>query len=314
VSAAGVWLLVGLPVDCEQLAARLSVPDSLLSNDFCLEYAPPGWPANPPADLGQWLSPRFDNGYHRMVGTPLAQLVEEARAIGIEVLEGATLATLADAAKQASTIIIVSHWKAHEFVSADFLTGFDAEAKARLAQDDDPVAAWLLGKIGPVPRYRSWWQRPLTLRRALNQLPLAELPDPPAAGVDRFIELPATRAARLRDRADHLFEGLVRPGNRLELFDGLHAREAVSNALNGFSGTVDLTLCTSAWLGDYITRKAHYAIRTVQFPTEQEFHDAGARLTAVFDLMRQGADYLDARSAVATMFEKEVRKFWKGGR
>jgi len=312
VSAAGIWLLVGLPVDCEQLVARLSAPDSLLSNDFCLEYAPPGWPANSPADLGQWLSPRFDSGYRRMVGTPLAQLVEEARATGIEVVEGATLAALTNAAQQASTIVIVSHWKAHEFVSADFLAGFDAEAKARLAQVDDAVATWLLRKIGPVPWYRSWRERPLTLRRALNQLPLAELPDPPAAGADRFIELPANRAARLRDWADNLFEGLVRPGNRLELFDGLHAREAVSAALDGFSGTVDLTLCTSAWLGDYITRKSRYAIRTVQFPTEQEFHDAGARLIAVFDLVCQGADYLDARSAVAAMFEKEVREFRKG--
>ena len=302
-----IWLLIGLPIDLEQLVARLSVADALLHNDFCLEYAPPGWPNFPPHEIREWLSTRFSLRYDAAVGAPLAKLSDMARSCGVVVIESADLHALREAARRAATIVIVAHWKAHEFVASDFLPQFESEGRTRLAGSDRPIAGWLRRQTDPLPWYRTYFQQPNTLRRALNLLPLADLVDQPALGdADQFVELPATRAARRRSDADALFADLVRPGNRLELFDGLHSREAVADALAGFSGTVDLTMCTSTWLGDFITRTSGYTIRTVQFPTVQEFNDAGLRLMSVFDLVRQGYDYMTARHAVANLFEAEI--------
>lgn len=71
---------------------------------------------------------------------------------------------------------------------------------------------------------------------------------------------------------DRLFERLIRPGNRIELFDGLHSKEALESSLFAhFDGTLDLTTCTSTIVCDYISRVRRNRVRTVQYPAVQEF-------------------------------------------
>ena len=105
----------------------------------------------------------------------------------------------------------------------------------------------------------------------MNDALSISLPDTPIdAGI--VLEHEITRSARRRDEIDAMFVGLLRPGNLLELFDGLHGKEVVESAIApGVTGILDLTTCTSTVLADYIAARRHHEIRTVQFPTVQEF-------------------------------------------
>lgn len=296
-----VWLLIGLPVDKPQLVRRLSPAAG--ENDFCLEFGPPAGSDDTDYARAAWIEAMFATAYRPKVGAAIASLASAARAAGVTVVEEAGIAALAEASRLAHVIIIVSHWKAHEFAGEDFLPGFADEAPARLAAADSPVAGWLRREIGPRKWYQTAFRPRPSLSLALHRLADADLDDlPKLSGLTGFSELPATRGARRRAEVDRLFQGLVRPGNRFELFDGLHPREAIAAALERFHGLLDLTTCTSTWLGDYVTHRSQDRIRTIQFPTVQEFHDAGAKLTATIELLSAGWSYLEARMAVQRNF------------
>jgi hypothetical protein len=75
-------------------------------------------------------------------------------------------------------------------------------------------------------------------------------PEGPTFGLDLL------RRARNRDRVDGHFAGLIAPGNRIELSDGLHTAQAIIDRIpRRFAGLVDLTVCNSVLLGELIKRQ-----------------------------------------------------------
>jgi hypothetical protein len=127
-------------------------------------------------------------------------------------------------------------------------------------------------------------------------------------GVDIVLESEVTRKARRRDELDELFHGLLRPGNRLELFDGLHAKEVVDDALDQrFDGMLDLTTCNSTVLADFLARRRRQRLRTVQFPAEQEPWWAAQCIDLALRLfVRESLDYQEARALATAMMVRGV--------
>jgi hypothetical protein len=106
---------------------------------------------------------------------------------------------------------------------------------------------------------------------------------------------------------DGLFSGLLQPGNRLELFDGLHDCHSVARAIDQtYQGTLDLTTCTSTILADRIGQHHRWRFRIVQFSENQEPIYAASVLEATLALMEQGLDYLDARELAIQWVREEA--------
>jgi hypothetical protein len=78
---------------------------------------------------------------------------------------------------------------------------------------------------------------------------------PPGAGdSSRLAE--TLRFALMRDLLNESLGEKIAPGNRLELFDGLHAVDAVEDAIDsGFDGLLDLSMCHSNVLAVFIDRR-----------------------------------------------------------
>jgi hypothetical protein len=134
--------------------------------------------------------------------------------------------------------------------------------------------------------------------------------------VDEVAEHPVTRSARRRDALDALFQGLLRPGNRLELYDGLHSKEAVEAAIAPtFEGVIDLTTCTSTVLADHVSAKRRFRLRTIQFPTVQDVLWGANCVKAALQIQHTtGVTYQEARQIAYIELEKAVRAVPTGAR
>jgi hypothetical protein len=151
-------------------------------------------------------------------------------------------------------------------------------------------------------------------RAALRQCLHAVVEDEKTAG-DFHYELVATQQARRRDLLDGWLHGLIEPGNRLELFDGLHARSEISHAISPeFTGVLDLTICTSTYLGDYLGRAAAQRFRTVQFIELQDFLEASIRISLALTFFAQSElTYLAARAAVSKVYMRVLDEMGRFG-
>jgi hypothetical protein len=128
-------------------------------------------------------------------------------------------------------------------------------------------------------------------------------------GVDEVFENAITRMTRRRAVIDSLFQGLLHPGNRLELFDGLHPQEAVEAAITpDFAGTLDLTTCTSMPLADHISAARRFVPRVVHFDEPQQPEWAAGCLKLTMELIGIGRDYLKARAEAVEIMRMAVRE------
>jgi hypothetical protein len=322
---AAIWLLIALPVTRTEYDVRMAAADTPARSDYLARWDNPGLKE----DLRRvYRDTQWRGQYQDNVTAPLQTLTCLARKLGCHVVRGAGVADLAAAAAEADVIIVYSHWKGAAFSAEDFIPdaadpsipkGFlvDRDVRARLEGVDDPLAAWLRGQMsGRAGRMGFGRQAPLAPRRALERCldaPIDERSDPRIAAV---LELPTTTAARRRDKLDRWLGGLIHPGNRLELFDGMSGAGPLFAALDGFTGVLDLSACTTTYLGDRLGQMARHAFRTVQFVEPQTPVECAWRLgltlraaTAELDdpsgggAGGRGAVYLAARLAVA----REIR-------
>jgi hypothetical protein len=305
-TTARTCLLFGFPLTPAEFAARLDPTSPLGSSDYLARFAAKG------LDSLAWRE-HLDGGWRTDYGPwaaePYAALAERARTLGCEVRQAATLADLTAAARPGRILIVVSHWKGAAFMNDDFLPDLEAELSLRLEGRSEPLAAWLRAALQPSPSLLGLWRKsPLGPRPALRAAITARIREPPPDGVGRMVELATTRAASRRELLDQWLAGLVRPGNRLELFDGMHTKEAVAEAMAGLEGGVlDLTVCTGAYLGDYVGSRNKNRFRTVQALLPQDPTEAAARLSAVLRLTAQDSwDYLQARLEIAGLYPRVV--------
>ena len=300
-------LVFGFPLTKAEFAARLASPSADKASDYLARFAATDvedadWPAH--------VDRAWRSDYSPWVAAPYVALAERARALGCEVRQAATLADLAAAASAERTVLLISHWKGAAFLNDDFLPGLEAELDGRLVGRSEPLAVWLRGALQSSVALLGLWHRPpLSPRTALRAAVRTRITEPPPDGIQQLIELPTTKASRRRDLLDQWLEGLVRPGNRLELFDGMHGKEAVVEAMAGLeAGVLDLVVCNAAYLGDHIGQQTRHRFRMVQALLPQDPTEAAFRLGAVLDLAAQTHwDYLWARLEVAKIFPHMVR-------
>jgi hypothetical protein len=304
-----ITLLIGVPLDYEAFRAAVRGSDWLSKFDE---------PFLDGVERERALRLRWESQYEPLVADPIEHVLRLARANGLRVETRATLDSLRHIGGE-RLVVLFGHWKAWE-VSPSDLHAADRPPRAlaaamleRASGSDTATARRLCEELrdfiahadGSPPRSLKRLFRPSprkTLREILSDAIVEPSADDPAPGngVDEVLEHESVRLARRREEIDRLFQGLLRPGNLLELFDGLHAKEAVGEALPAdFDGILDLTTCTSTILSEYLIRERDYELRTIQFPTPREFARAAPAVLSALRLhLEQGVPYLEARALV----------------
>jgi len=267
--------MFGVPVDDAEFELRMP------SSDWLSKF----WGETPPAE-------RWRKDYQPYVAAHLVALIEKAERLGVKAVRGTTLDLFREATGTNDLIILFAHWKGFEVIVDDLARPNERAVYAeRAAGSHTPLARSL--------------QRELASRddRTVREILAGAVygnglePEKLEAGIDRIYESELTARTRRRDELDALFKGLLRPGNRLELFDGLHCSEAVESSIAPeFRGILDLTVCTSEVLGDYIGSRRRAAVRTVQFPEVQDFGWASLCVEIALQMhLVDGIPYLEAR-------------------
>ncbi|MGH8070205.1 MAG: hypothetical protein ACRERE_34155 [Candidatus Entotheonellia bacterium] len=311
-----IALLFGIPVNQEEFVSRVSESDYLRRFNSLDHNA---------AERQAYLESAWENEHRPWVADPFGELMEAALRLDVDVRTQATLATLREVTAQRSVVVVFAHWKGPEIVYEDLVAPVDECAFVeRVRENDRPLNRWLLDRfrniglreataISPVRRWPFWpfaSRHDQPLHGILDECLSAEIPEHLSVedGVDEVLEHQMTRAARRRDTLNALFQGLLRPGNRLELFDGLHAKEVVESIIApDFEGVLDLTTCTSTVLADFIAARRDLRLRTVQFPTVQEPLWAAKCVKATIELIAAAEfSYLEARNLILRKLEEAL--------
>jgi hypothetical protein len=313
-----IALLFALPVNREEFISRVSKSDYLRKFDSSNDKT---------AKRDANLESAWEKKYCPGVADYFGELMAAAIRLGIDVRTQATLATLREVTAERSVVILFTHWKGPEIVNDDLVAPREISAFVeRIRDHHTPLSHWLLERFhdighggasanGPARRRRFWpfnftSHRDQSLLGILNESLSVQLSEHMSAvdGVNEVIEHEVTRAARRRDILDTLFGRLLRPGNRLELFDGLQAKEVVEAAIApDFQGVLDLTTCTSTVLADFIAACRHLRLRTVQFPTTQDPLWATKYVKTTIELVAAaGLSYLEARNLARRKLEQAL--------
>lgn len=305
--AAAVSLLIALPMTQAGFETRVTESDWLSKfNDRDLDDA----------ERAAQFADRWRLDYSPNIAEPLQQLVTMAAGRGIAVTMEATLDALGNATASASIVILFAHWKGPEVLLDDFAVD-RAEFERRAAGDSGLLGRWLHHRFAPPERGGSAWNwfrrrpKPLSLRGVLEEFVERPDDDLPSDGVDVVLEADFTRMARRRDELDAFFTGAIRPGNRLELYDGLHAKEEVERIIAAdFAGVLDLTTCTSTYLADHIASCRKHCLHTVQFPAVQDLLWAAHCITLTLELfLDQHIPYLQARACATAIMERVIGEY-----
>ncbi len=262
-------LLLAVPTTLEDFARRV------VACDWLAKFAPS---EDDEAARRHSIEAAWQKSYGPFVAEPLQHLQAVAADCGVRVLRGATLADVAAATRESRTIIVFAHWRGPEIVRDDIvatepLESWLARASASSEPLADTIAQALRRDIDEPPAWHFWNRpRPRSLVEILSDVvdaPLREA-EVTSAHVDGVRECVLTTHSRRRDQIDRVFTGLLRPGNRIELYDGLHDCPAFEAAIDrSFTGCLDLTTCSSSVLADHVLRKRRNLVRLVQFDHEQ---------------------------------------------
>ena len=301
----GAALLIGVPVTFPDFVARVGESDWL--SRFDESEINDG-------DRNAWLSARWQSEYDPLVAQPLSELVDLARTLDVDVRTGATLQVLREVTGTCDVVILFGHWKGHEIVADDLIRPVAARAfLSRAEADRAPLANWLQEQLrdfadreenlGKPHAAWNWLARFHSTKRlySVREILAEAVENFTGEEIASVLESYIVQCARKRDYVDQLFSGLMRPGNRLELFDGLHPKQDCEAALREeFTGTLDLTTCTSTVLADYIGAMRKQRVRTVQFPAVQEFAWHSQCVAVALQMVaEQGIPYQQARRNAA---------------
>jgi hypothetical protein len=231
-------LLFGTPVDWDEFAAR--------SHD------------TPPSDyLARVL--RGDEPevvwkrYYAPVAAAAANLIKVAQDLGATVVRKATIRDFSDASLGHDRVILLAHWRG-AIVSRSDLAASPEEVVRHIASDARP----LLQEFAGVPVNTQAIVD--ALNRTIEHRSLVPyLPRPLRQVAQESVALGRTLC---RDLLDETFEGFLVPGNRIELFDGLHSLGAMEHALSEtFCGELDLATCNSEAFAVYLDLRRRNRVR-----------------------------------------------------
>jgi hypothetical protein len=247
--------------------------------------------------------------YNAATAQPLAALIERARQLGVAVWQCATLESLRDATARYSVVIICSHWKGYAASCEDFTCREPAEFLTRVARSRNAQQRWLRSRMAdPRSGVHAPMERVMSAIMQFMDSNEPELDAVDASGFAVLADVPTVRTER-RDHIDGLFEGMISPGNRLELADGLHSRaEVAAHVAPTFTGILDLSACNSSVLAEHLDRRRGGNCRVVQFHDAQDPGLAAQTLLTTLDLMAtHGMPYLAARGTALEFTSSRLR-------
>jgi hypothetical protein len=255
----------------------------------------------------------WSHGYEPSIGRHIVAMLEVVGPLDVRVCTGATLADISRLSSECAVLIVLTHWKGSEVTFQDLRPECDLDAIVRCARaGSTPLSNWLARRG---VQHTGWWA---TLAGRKPPSPTALLRECIQLGwrgeatrevVDGRSALPITLAARRRDELDAMMTGLLAPGNRIELFDGLHAKEEFEAAISPrFDGFLDLTTCMSTVLGDHVSRQRGAAFRMLSFAANQNVAWHAQSVAVALEITSSGVlDYADARVEAEWLLKEAVR-------
>jgi hypothetical protein len=240
-SAAQCAVLFAIPVNWEEY-------DCLARQGSRSDYISGMLAGNDAASI--WAS-----DYGRVAGAAQA-LINTARDLKVGVYQKATLKDFAEATICFQTVILFAHWRGAMFRSSDLLgdlgTILNRMHRHPILARTEPKRRDLDGLVD-------------ALNGAVEDLSLLNaLPNSIADTGRRSLTVGRTLC---RDLIDESLSGLVVPGNRVELMDGLHEPADMERALHSeFSGTLDLALCNSESLATFIDLRRGNRVQHLHWP------------------------------------------------
>jgi hypothetical protein len=191
------------------------------------------------------------------VAKAIGSLAESATEFGVRVVLNARRQDLSELFKGCRVVTVLGHWRGPEIASRDLLLP-PLELARRLSAGDDECLA-LLGQglrkdwLDVVAKGADDRQRRSRLAELLDERLGREpaLMRPPD-GASWHMDAETLRHMNRAALDAVLPDGLV-PGNRLELYDGLHAPDVIAGAVpETWAGIADLSSCQSAQLIEQI--------------------------------------------------------------
>lgn len=198
-------------------------------------------------NAGNWrdfTQERFAATFHAM-----SELIETARQKGFTVVRRAGLEDLRRAFRESANVVLMAHWRGSQ-IREDDLGPAWAEKVKRLVVDSGSAVGAVMRALGD-ERCAS----PQTVADRLNRaIEKSELHDQWPAGLGRATGGDEILLQTLsRDLVDEAFGTVLRKGNCLEMFDGLHGPGAIARAISAdFAGTFDASCCNSSILATYL--------------------------------------------------------------
>lgn len=289
-----IAILIALPVSKRDFLTRVQESDWLGKfRDTSLDREA----------LERSLCERWSREYYSLVAEPLLSLIDSAHRLGAEIKTQARLNDISEMSAKKGVVIIFAHWKGAEVIYDDITSDVSLQKFVDQGDASDaPIARWIVAQLSQAENHR------VALDDVLNEALLSELPYPHKVGSLRILESDISRSAERRDQIDKIFNGLLRPGNRLELYDGLHDKMAIASSISPrFEGVLDLSACNSMVLGTYLAGQGKNRFRTVQFPKVVEFLWAATVVQGTLSLIASGGfSYQEARLAVTQILNEAV--------
>ena len=228
------------------------------------------------------------NRNYATVAATAEELITTAKNLGAVICREATLADFSYATAHAKIVILLAHFRGFDFSEQDLLRPID-NVVAAIKSRSHPALAY----FDPVPHELTSLVDAFNVAVMERKL-LSYLPRPlDIAGQD------STSVGRVlcRDLLDEALVGFVRPGNQVDLFDGLHSLGSLEAAMwDGFQGELDLALCNSVALATYIDLRRHNRVRHLHWP---DIIDPVPQFVLIGETLRrlsyQGGSYISTR-------------------
>lgn len=231
---AGVALVFGVPVSRQQF-------EELARRDHYWDY---GRAMN--ASRATWAE-RFD-AHYAAAAAVMVDLCRVAEERGYTVYQRATLTDLVSAFSGHEIVIVVAHWKNSYVLDADLLPGWELALQTVLSDVANPLAILLANCSNNNAQERG------RVRDELNWLIRSRRLRPHMPGLNDQVRVGNLMLEAIsREMIDLAFTGHLRPGNSLELYDGLHRAEQIRNAVAGaMPAVLDLSCCNGSVLATYL--------------------------------------------------------------
>jgi hypothetical protein len=223
---------------------------------------------------------------YRHVASAAQGLINTAQDVKAGICQKAALKDFFDATTRFQTVVLFAHWRGAMFRPSD-----------------------LFGDLGDIlyRMHRHPLLRRVQLKRrdeeavvdALNELveDLTLLDALPRSLAEAGRRSHTVGQTLCRDLIDEALSGVVIPGNRVELIDGLHTPADVEGALpGGFSGALDLALCNSEALATYIDLRRGNRVQHLHWPAVLSPIPQLLKVQKTLQLMATfGGTYIDTR-------------------